>query len=265
MKQDIMKAGANQELSTNYAISPITGIIDTAENVTAMQYKPHLSRDGGKGGWLNCQNIFVFADTGSYSPSGQFNGFVSSSVAVDVGLNGADNKALRLQDPIGEWSDDAGRQRGFVPLTEAELAYNLAMQGNGHRVALWPESSLIPYDESHSLMYVPIVYDHHPHNGHATFTYVGTTLIKVHVSEAGPVAERIAPMLFTSKEVEWGGIGGIRSYGTSGPGGKDGKVYIFGNGIGGLLLARVDYGKITDRSAVSTYSTQNLFHRLTVS
>ncbi|KAK3060740.1 hypothetical protein LTS18_007790, partial [Coniosporium uncinatum] len=64
MKQDIMKAGANQELSTNYAISPITGIIDTAENVTAMQYKPHLSRDGGKSGWLNCQNIFVFADTG---------------------------------------------------------------------------------------------------------------------------------------------------------------------------------------------------------
>ncbi|KAF1983748.1 hypothetical protein K402DRAFT_423353 [Aulographum hederae CBS 113979] len=221
-----------------------------------MQHRPHLSRDGGKGGYLNCESIFVFSDTASYSPvinnvPGEFQGFVATSVAIDLGLNGANGQPLVLRDGVGEWSDDVGRQRGFIPSTTGEQVFNLNMQGYGYRIATWPSSSLIPWNQSHALLYIPIIYD----DGNTTgvppvFTNLGITLAAVSIpTEAGPRADRLSPMLFYPGEVEWGGLGGVRSYGAEGPGGNDGKIYVYGGGRQGLLLGRVDANEILDREA----------------
>ncbi|SLM38533.1 hypothetical protein LPUS_08768 [Lasallia pustulata] len=56
-----------------------------------MAEEPHFSRDGGKGGYLNGEHLFIFCDTGSYtttneSTDGDFLGFVANSVAVDTVL-----------------------------------------------------------------------------------------------------------------------------------------------------------------------------------
>jgi len=160
---------------------------------------------------------------------------------------------LTLQDGIGQWSDDVGRMRGFSPLTEGEQSYNLAMQGNGQRYAVWPESSLIPLDAANAIMYAPIVYDNvNMATKAAVFTYTGAALLTVTAGgKGGPVATRTVDKLFNQNEVEWGCIGGIRSWGPSGVGGTDGKVYIFGKVQGGLLLARAGHDNVADRNSVS--------------
>ena len=261
LSTSLLTVGVNGDLSTNYDISINSGYLDV--NITTQSYlsslstTPHLSRDGGRGGYLNGQHLFIFCDTGSYSATtastnGNFLGFTSSSVAVDVGMNGLSGKALNIQDGIGAWSDNAGRQRSFSPLTRGEEAYNQVMQGMGQRYAIWPESAIIPLDATSALIYAPIVYDNVNQNTKAAvFTYTGATLLKLTAGgKGGPVATRINKKIFDQGEVEWGCAGGIRSWGASGIGGDDGSVYIFGNVNGGILLARTSPSDVADRDSV---------------
>ena len=261
LAKTLVTTGVNGDLSTNYAISPETGALEvdssTQSSLTPLTHTPHLSRDGGKGGMLNGEHLFIFCDTGSYSPptsavDGNFLGFVSSSVAIDVGMNGLNGKALKLQDGIGEWSDNAGRMRGFAPLTTGEYAYNQAVQGNGQRYAVWPESSIIPLDAEIGIIYAPIVYDNvNMATKAAVFTYTGSTLLTITAGgSGGPIAERTVKKIFNQGEVEWGCAGGLRSWGASGVGGDDGKVYLFGNVAGGLLLSRTSPANVGDRDSV---------------
>ncbi|KAI9718055.1 MAG: hypothetical protein M1812_004313 [Candelaria pacifica] len=260
LSSNYLTKSINGDLSTQYGLSPDTGVLEVNDTtkplLSDLKNKPHLSRDGGKGGYLDGHKVFLFCDTGSYTPpsgdlNGNFLGFVSSSAAIDKGMNAASGKALTIQDGIGQWSDDVGRMRGFSPMTSGEQSYNLAMQGNGQRYAIWPESSILPFNQTHALLYAPIIFDDVDMKTKAAkFTYTGTTLLVLSVpGEGGPLALRLVDKLFEQNEVEWGTIGGIRSYGPSGMGGNDGKVYIFGNVQGGLLAARVDAGAITNRGS----------------
>ena len=261
LAKTLLTTGVNGDLSTGYVISSDTGALEvdgsTESYLRPLTETPHLSRDGGKGGMLNGEHLFLFCDTGSYSPptstvDGNFLGFVSSSVAIDVGMNGLNGEALNLQDGIGEWSDNVGRMRGFAPLTAGEMAYNEAVQGNGQRYAIWPESSLIPLDATTGIIYAPIVYDNvNMATKAAVFTYTGSTLLTITAGgKGGPVAERSVKKIFNQDEVEWGCVGGLRSWGASGIGGDDGKVYIFGNVAGGLLVARTSPATVGDRDSV---------------
>ena len=267
LAKTLLATGVNGDLSTSYAISPETGVLEvnisTQISLSPLTDTPHLSRDGGKGGMLNGEHLFVFCDTGSYSPptstaDGNFLGFVSSSVAIDVGMNGLSGKALDLQDGIGEWSDNVGRMRGFAPLTTAETAYNEAVQGNGQRYAVWPESSIIPLDATTAVIFAPIVYDSvNMATKAAVFTYTGSTLLTITAGgKGGPIAQRTVNKIFDQDEVEWGCSGGIRSWGASGVGGDDGNVYLFGNVAGGLLLARTAAASVGDRDSVGPNSSQ---------
>lgn len=259
---DILVVGVNDDLSTHYELSLDTGVLDLNESSRALlaplKNTPHLSRDGGQGGYLNGQHLFIFSDTGSYSTTtdtvdGDFLGFVSSSVSIDVGMNGLGSQPLHLKDGMGQWSDDAGRMRGFAPLTQGEQSYNLAMQGKGQRYAIWPESSIIPLANETALLYAPIVYDNVNHDTKkALFTYTGSTLLSVTAGGmGGPIAQRIVDRIFKQDEIEWGCSGGIRSWGPSGVGGSDGKVYIFGNTKDGMLLSRTTVDGVANRSLVS--------------
>ena len=261
LAKSLLAVGINTDLTTDYALSPDTGCLHIDNtNQGALQDLvdiPHLSRDGGKGGYLNGQHLFIFCDTGTYAnvtqdSNGEMLNFVSSSVAIDIGMNGLEGKPLYLQDGIGEWSDDVGRMRGFSPLTSGELGYNLADQGNGQRYAIWPEASLIPLNAESAIIFAPIVYDNvNRATDLANFTYIGTTLLTITVDGiGGPVAERTVNRIFNENEVEWGCIAGIRSWGPSGVGGTDGKVYIFGEVEGGLLLARTGHDTVADRDSV---------------
>ncbi len=259
----LLVTGANGDLTSDYDISLGTGNlhvnISTQSHLAPLKNTPHLSRDGGRGGYLNGKHLFIFCDTGSYtnptlSSKGDFLGFVSSSVTVDIGMNGVHGEALNLQDGIGAWSDDAGRMRSFAPLTQGEESYNQAMQGNGQRYAIWPEASLIPLDAETAIIYAPIVYDNvNRVSKAAVFTYTGATLLSITASgKGGPVAERKVKKLFKQNEIEWGCSGGIRSWGPSGIGGTDGKVYVFGNIPGGLLLGRTSPADIANHDSVSS-------------
>ena len=262
LPKSLLKVGVNSNLTTGYGLSPETGVLQVNSSTQAylspITGSTHLSRDGGKGGMISGEHLFIFCDTGSYSTTtsntkGKFLGFVSSSVAIDVGMNGLNGKALHLQDGIGEWSDNVGRMRGFAPLTIGEVAYNLAMQGQGQRYAVWPESSLIPLDAKTGMIYAPVVYDNvNEETKAAVFTYTGTTLLTITAGgKGGPIAQRSVDKIFDQDEVEWGCAGGIRGWGASGIGGNDGYVYLFGRVGGGILLARVSPADIADRDSVS--------------
>ena len=264
LPNSLLTVGVNSDVTTGYDLSPDTGSLEinssTQSYLSPLNEIPHLSRDGGKGGIVNGEHLFIFCDTGSYSTTtstknGSFLGFVSSSVAIDVGMNGLQGDALSLEDGIGEWSDSAGRMRGFAPLTEGELAYNLVMQGQGHRYAIWPESSIIPLDATTGLIYAPIVYDNvNMDTKAAVFTYTGSTLLTIAAGgKGGPVAQRPVDKIFDQDEVEWGCMGGIRSWGSSGIGANDGYVYLFGNTAGGILLARVAPANVSDKDSVSGF------------
>ncbi|KAI4262609.1 MAG: hypothetical protein L6R42_002213 [Xanthoria sp. 1 TBL-2021] len=260
LAKSLLRAGVNGDLSTGYDVSPQTGVLEvniyTQNTLAPLKNVPHISRDGGRGGYLNGQHIFMFCDTGSYSgtssgQNGDFLDFVSSSVAVDVGMNALAGSPIYLQDGIGAWSDNVGRQRGFAPLTQGEQAYNLAMQGQGQRYAVWIESSLIPLDAETGIIYAPIIYDEVDLVTRAAhFTYTGNTLLTITAGgRGGPIAQRPVRKLFDQDEPEWGVAGGLRSWGPSGVGGKDGKVYLFGGVSGGMLMARVTPDTVSNRDA----------------
>jgi len=259
---NLLTVGIEGDLSIDYPISMDTGYLllntTTEPLLSPLTDTPHLSRDGGKGGFLDGTHMFIFCDTGSYSTTtdntnGNFLGFVSSSVATDTGMNALYGNAINLEDGIGGWSDNVGRMRGFSPLTQGEQSYNIVMQGNGQRYAIWPESSIIPLNSQSALLYAPIVYDNvDPTTRAAVFTYTGATLLTLSAgNQAGPVATRTVDRLFEETEVEWGCVGGIRSWGPSGIGGNDGSLYIFGNVRGGILLAKTTPDSVADRNSVS--------------
>ncbi|KAG8534367.1 uncharacterized protein KY384_001212 [Bacidia gigantensis] len=245
LKSSLLTVGVNGDLTTGYDLSLQTGVLSinssTHSLLATLDGPPHISRDGGQGGYVNGQHLFIFCDTGSYttttgSTEGKFLGFVSSSVAVDKGMNGLDRNALNLQDGIGEWSDDVGRK--------------------GQRYAVWPESSVIGLDATTGVLFAPIVYDEVDLNTKdAKFTYTGATLLTITAdNKAGPVAERPVAKIWDQDEVGWGCAGGIRSWGTSGIGGKDGSVYVFGNNEGGILLGRTSPADLADRDSYTFWN-----------
>lgn len=159
--------GISTSLITGYPIDPATGVYPISAtdqcNLQPLLWQPIISRDAGKGGVVGDQKMFIFADTGLTSPPngstpGLFEGFVSNSVAVDVGLQGAAGNALTIQDGAGQWSNSAGNMRNFIPFTTGESAYNAANAGNGQRYAIWPESSIIPLSGTTALYFAPIIY-----------------------------------------------------------------------------------------------------------
>ena len=268
LMQSLLMVGVEVDLSIDYPISPDTGVLPlnstTIPLLADLTDTPHLSRDGGKGGLVDGANLFIFCDTGSYSTTtdntnGNFLAFVSSSVATDTGMYALYGNPIHLEDGIGEWSDNVGRMRGFSPLTAGEQGYNLAMQGQGQRYAIWPESSIIPLDGQSAILFAPIVYDNVDMTTRvATFTYTGATLLTVTAGGGGgPIAERTVDRIWEEDEVEWGCVGGIRSWGPSGIGGSDGMVYIFGNVRGGLLLAKAAPSGVADRNSVCQESRWN--------
>lgn len=179
---------------------------------------------------------------------------MSNSIAVDVGLNAVKSKPLLIQDGAGEWTNNVGTMRNWVPLTTGEQRYNQLFQNKGQRYGIWPTTSTTALTNDTAVMWAPIIYSNiNTTAGTVTFPYVGSTQIFVTVPNAavgGPVAERTVPMMWGNNDVEWGCVGGIRSWGPSGVGGTDGKVYIFGVVTNGLLLARVDATNVKTKSKV---------------
>lgn len=246
-------------LVTGYGIAPDTGTITSNKvynaSLSPLSGTPHLSRDCGKGGLLGGQHLFIFCDTASFTSAnsdqnGDLTSFVSSSVAIDVDMNGLIGQPLILEDGVGQWSDDVGRLRGFAPMTIGEEAFNKQMAGKGYRYAIWPRSSLIPLDKDSAIIYANLVYDRVDMSTQsADLTYFGNTLLRVTAGDAfGPNAKREAKLLFNKDEVAWGSTGGLRSWGTSGIGGTDGKVYLFGKADQGVLVGRCDPSSLADRS-----------------
>ena len=249
----LLDTDINIDLILNYPVAPDTGCWTsqsaTSMTLTDLSITPHLSRDGGKGGEINGTHIFIFCDTATYQ-SNNMVAFVSSSVATDSGMSGLYGNALTLVDQIGEWQDDVGRLRGLAPMTTGEEAFNIAVSGLGYRYAVWPESSPIPLNCTHSLLYASLVYDQvDMSTQEANFTTLGNTLLVVGVdSTYGPSAQRISKQLFKENEVAWGSLGGFRAWGESGIGGMDGSIYLFGQVNDGVLVARTTPSGIADRS-----------------
>lgn len=264
MKLDdsLLKPGVNCDLITEFDLADDTGPLTSSslpvgENLVDLSVIPHLSRDGGKGGELDGHRIFIFCDTASFTTTnethkGDMVGFTSSSVAIEENRNGISGKPLSLVDGIGQWNDDVGRMRGYSPMTYGEESFNLALSGKGHRYAVWPMSSIIPLNKTHALQYASLVYDEvNMATQEANFTTMGNTLLTVSVDENyGPSAERTVKRLFDQGEVNWGTIGGVRSWGSEGIGGMDGKVYVFGQTPQGVLVARTEPDKAADRDSV---------------
>lgn len=241
------------------ALAPGTGTLTSSgtlnSSLSPLSVIPHLSRDGGKGGYLKGQHLFVFCDTASFTTTssthnGDFVGFVSNSVAIDVDMNGLQGQPLTLKDGIGQWNDSVGRLRGFAPMTTGEETFNERMSDRGGRFAVWPESSLIPIDKDSAILYANLIYDKSDADAQSTsLTYLGNTLLKITAGDAfGPTASRIVKRLFREGEIAWGSLGGVRSWGPSGIGGTDGQVYLFGKADHGVLLARCKPSSLADRS-----------------
>ncbi len=137
-------------------------------------------------------------------------------------------------------------------MTHGEESFNIALSGSGYRYAVWPMSSIIPLNKTHAVQYASLVYDEvNMLTQDAKFTTMGNTLLTISVDEDyGPTAERTVKRMFNQGEVMWGTIGGIRSWGSEGIGGMDGKVYLFGQTPQGVLVARTDPSKVADRVSV---------------
>jgi len=239
----------------NKAINSNTGtlVINNSNEgqLAALNGKPNYSRDQGKGGTIGDTSFFIFADTLTYGPGnpGTFTGAVSNSIALDFGMNPAQGQALQIGDPMGAYSGPNGALRGFVPFTNGESYFNGHSKG---RIAIWPESSVIPLTGTSALQYAPIVLI----NG-TGYHYAGTTMYEISIpSEGGPVANRVATRLFdTTSGVEWGCLGGLRSYSSDGETG--GNVYILGNHKGGLMIGRAPIDSAADATAYTYWEGGN--------
>lgn len=271
LEDNLLKPGVNFDLITKFDIASDTGPLTSNssllnDELVDLSVVPHISRDGGKGGELNGHHLFIFCDTASFTTTnethqGDMVGFTSSSVALDDGRNGISGNSLSLVDGIGQWNDDVGRMRGFSPMTHGEESFNIVLSGGGYRYAVWPVSSIISLNKTHAIQYASLVYDEvNMSNQEPKFTDLGNTLLTISVDENyGPTAERTVKQMFNHDEVMWGTIGGIRSWGSEGFGGMDGKVYLFGRTAQGVLVARTDPSKVADKDSVRYRLPSNIF------
>ncbi|KAB8356654.1 hypothetical protein FH972_024231 [Carpinus fangiana] len=257
---NLLGTGINLGLITNYPIYNGSGtlIVNSNSVIAPVTQKPFMSRDNGKGGYLDGYQIFMFADTSALITANNyaFGGFVSTSVAVDKGMAAAKGQPPVLTDMMGTWDNSQALPRGFAPFTTGEDAYT--SQSVGKRYGIWPESSLTYLDSQTALCYAALVYI--DPTSPTSIQGVGNTLLKITIPSAGgPVATRAVPLMYGAKEIDFGGIGGVRSWGPSGPGGIDGKVYIFGNTFVnyytcGLFLARVEASQVTNKASYEYFN-----------
>ncbi|KAI1629112.1 hypothetical protein EDD37DRAFT_37068 [Exophiala viscosa] len=266
LASSVLVPGINTDLITEYPIAGDTGVwcgddLPSSPNIANMKVVPHMSRDGGKGGTINGTHIFVFCDTASYQINTTSNtslmvGFVSSSVAADDGMKALYGQPLDLVDHFGEWQDDVGRMRGFAPMTAGEESFNIALSGNGYRYAVWPESSLIPLNASHALLYPSLVYDVVDMDTQAAvFNNLGNSILLVSVDLAyGPGATRVVKQLYQQNQTTFGTLGGVRSWGSSGTGANDGSIYLFGQTDHGVLVARTTPDGFSDLSSYTYWN-----------
>lgn len=248
---DMLLPEVNVGLIDHYPLASDTG--SWTENdagslpISNMVVVPRISRDGGRGGNVNGTNIFIFCDTSTYGEVnnpifGYLNGFVSSSIAVDENMNGLNGKVLSLVNSLGQWQDDVGRMRGWVPMTTGEEAFNIAISGRGYRYAVWPNASPIPLNRTHSIMHAPLVFlqvNMEDQSSHS-YTSLGNTLLLISVDPVfGPHADRVQNQFFGQNEVGWGSLGGIRAWSSSGQDSSDGSIYVFGQAEGSVLVGKV--------------------------
>lgn len=266
---DMLEVGINIDLITNFPLAPDTGSWTDSDSssfgISTMKVKPRLSRDGGRGGKINGTNIFIFCDTSTFGEEkdpvlGYLNGFVSSSVAVDNDMNALKGEPLSLVNPLGQWQDDVGRMRGWVPMTTGEEAFNIAISGRGYRYAVWPNASPIPLNNTHSIMHAPLVYLEVDMQDQSSprYTGLGNTLLLISVDPVyGPHADRLHNQFFQQREVNWGSLGGIRAWGSKGQDSLDGDVYVFGQAENGILVGRVAARDFDDRNKYSFWDGQS--------
>jgi len=159
-----------------------------------------------------------------------------------------------------QFANEKGTMRNFVPFTTGESYYNNLMIQSGFRYAIWPSSSLIPLTSTTAAVFAPIVFTNSNNGIH--FSYAGATLIGITVPQyqdnrSGPIGERLNNKIFPESALEWGCIGGIRSWGSQGVGGDDGWVYIMATDTYGMLLSRTEVGNIADASSYEYYLGQS--------
>ena len=138
LASSLLVSGANLELINDYPLAPDTGCRSSASSTSIVPLSeiPVVSRDGGKGGYLNGENIFIFCDTSTYTTpnetqEGSFLGMVSSSIAVDKGMNALNGQPLSLQDSVGEWSDHVWRWLPLCSLARL-LTYPIEFDNRPH-------------------------------------------------------------------------------------------------------------------------------------
>lgn len=262
----LFEPGINTDLITLYPLASDTGAwtggdvsVDKLANMTV---SPRVARDGGRGGNINGTNIFIFCDTSTYGKDadpvlGYFNGFVSSSVAVDENMYALNGQPLKLTNSLGQWQDDVGRMRGWVPMTTGEEAFNTAVSGKGYRYAVWPNSSPIPLNQTHAIMYAPLVYLEVDMQDQSSprYTSLGNTLLLISIDPVyGPHASRLHSQFFNENEVGWGSLGGVRAWTSDGRGLSTGDIYVFGGVDRGVLIGKVP---ATDFDNVEKYTYWN--------
>ena len=264
-----IKAGINVDLITGYELASDSGTWtgqSVSENrINQMTVTPRIARDGGRGGNINGTNVFIFCDTSTYGEQkdpifGYLNGFVSSSVAIDSGMNALSGKPLHLVNTIGQWQDDVGRMRGFVPMTVGEEAFNTAISGQGYRYAVWPNSSPIPLNNTHAIMYAPLIYLEvdMQEQTNPSYTSLGNTLLLITVDpEFGPHAERLESQFYGQNEINWGSLGGLRSRDKAGINSNGGDIYLLGQVSAGIMIAKVPADDFNDKSQYSFWNGQS--------
>ena len=231
---------------------------------------------------MNGTKIFLFSDTESFfntttSSQGEWAGFVSTTAAVDWGYGPSNGEHLTLRDRPGavslqsgrrgfrsvsanlpllhQFANEKGTMRNFVPFTTGESYYNNVMNSLGFRYGIWPSSSIIHLTSNTAAVFAPIVFTN---SNTRAFNYAGATLIGITVPQyqdnrSGPIAERLNNKIFPDDALEWGCLGGIRSWGSQGVGGDDGWVYIMATDAHGMFLARTEVGNIADPTSYEFY------------
>lgn len=201
--------------------------------------------------------MFIFSDTETFTePANEtvtdvFTGFVSNSVATDMGNEAMNGNPPVIRDRVGLWTNNNGGMRGWIPWTTGEKEYNNYMAYHGGRIAIWPSSAITLLTATTAIQYASMVLVNTTSG--ASFHYIGTTMYEITVPNArsGPVATRTAPHLFPYTGMEWGSTGATRAWGSQGVGGSDGWVWAWANNGAGLWAARAPAQSVSDLSAVS--------------
>ncbi|KAI9815561.1 MAG: hypothetical protein M1827_002695 [Pycnora praestabilis] len=248
------------------------------KNVTRLgpQITPQVtdvSRDGGSSVLVNGNIVWLYDDTECLSLEGDQLSFVSNTAAyaanlksnvtivhdfgiVTVGKDKYGNKETAI---LANYSVGDG---GWVPFNQDELDFNNENVGK-QRVAIWPGSSPTPISTKQAFLYAPLVYvDSKPQDPTKMYQPRGMTLINIKAPNSGPQAVRMGDLIFPGNEVAFGGFATLLGYlstdstsGTEITNGRD--IYLFGVGIGGLQLSRVNLNDINDHSRYTYFDPQS--------